>query len=867
MKPTKLDKDLVKRTEAYAEQIRRLYAMAVNDILEISSHMDVKEGEMFSFSENKRLSKLINDKIRALHSSVYLSIKKNIELEWNYGHDNLDNMIVSKFGKKILKNESFAGWFHRNTEAMDAFIVRSDKGLDLSKRVWKYSNQLRDEMEIAMTVSIGEGVSASQVSRRVRQYLNEPDKLFRRVRNEDGNLKLSKAAKAYKPGQGVYRSSAKNAMRLARTETNMAYRKADNDRWQKLDFVLGQEVKLAHDHPEYDICDELAGKYPKDFVFEGWHPQCFCYHVAILLPPEEMLKMQKAIANGEEYDIESKRIKNVPDNFKNWVHANKDKLEIARGRGKTPYFVKNNNQIVKDIIDPPTALEVAKRRHKARTPDQIESIQRKWHTRNVNRKYGNNVLSVMSGIKDVDISGLEKALGGGDIALILSEAKKLKAIGKEIYGLKHIENPMQVAKDFSMKEAKLVDKAVKDKLASWSHLSLEDKKKKLVFEVDWLAENPKYDTWEVAQQAYSNELEKVSELIEWEAIKAEYNFAKSYYTDSADYEYLLDMLSEAIDDMDNKVYAQELIDKLNAVKGEEEYWKEVTTKWQKYDSFKTKSKPYLDLVKKLDEAIHKKEKHGVNLYILEIEQKLEDLAKAREYRQRRRSKKTVASGVMFDEMTEKVREELYNEFLSVPEFEYPKVDEEYREHSKKAWGMLSEEEKRTVTKYTETFSYLNEPLRGLNYYGDRAKEEYDKDMPILTDALNKFQLDRDIVVRRGTKDFRIKELGYNLSHVKPGDEYTDGGFLSSSIQKDKGFRNYPINLIIVIPKGARGIYAEPFSHYTDHGKFSFSGTLWDGSSKEVLKNEAEWVGQRGARYRVIRKFGNDIYLQMIGQLQ
>ena len=34
----------------------------------------------------------------------------------------------------------------------------------------------------------------------------------------------------YKTGSGVYKSSAKNAMRVARSETNSAYRRADNER-------------------------------------------------------------------------------------------------------------------------------------------------------------------------------------------------------------------------------------------------------------------------------------------------------------------------------------------------------------------------------------------------------------------------------------------------------------------------------------------------------------------------------------------------------------------------------------------------------------------------------------------------------------
>lgn len=60
---------------------------------------------------------------------------------------------------------------------------------------------------------------------------------------QKGKLVESKPMMNYNPGPGVYKSAYKNALRVAVTETNMAYRKADSDRWQKLDFVLGFEVK------------------------------------------------------------------------------------------------------------------------------------------------------------------------------------------------------------------------------------------------------------------------------------------------------------------------------------------------------------------------------------------------------------------------------------------------------------------------------------------------------------------------------------------------------------------------------------------------------------------------------------------------
>ena len=37
-------------------------------------------------------------------------------------------------------------------------------------------------MELALSLALGQGDSASTVSRKVRQYLQEPNKLFRRIR-------------------------------------------------------------------------------------------------------------------------------------------------------------------------------------------------------------------------------------------------------------------------------------------------------------------------------------------------------------------------------------------------------------------------------------------------------------------------------------------------------------------------------------------------------------------------------------------------------------------------------------------------------------------------------------------------------------
>lgn len=259
--------------------------------------------------------------------------------------------------------------------------------------MWNYTGQFKEEIEMALDLGIRSGKSAAEMSRDERQYLRYPDKLFRRVRDEHGNLRLSKAAKAFHPGQGVYRSSYKNALRLTATETNIAYRTADFLRVQDLDFVVGIEVRLSNNHtlngrPFFDICDELAGKYPKDFKFTGWHPFCRCHSIKILKTEEEFFADEQRLLAGEELGGESlNRVGDVPPQFKEWVRDNRERITKARAKGTEAYFLRDNKLYVDGILDTkPNALQIAAKRHAARTPEQIEAIRKAWEERVLDRQ-------------------------------------------------------------------------------------------------------------------------------------------------------------------------------------------------------------------------------------------------------------------------------------------------------------------------------------------------------------------------------------------------------------------------------------------------------------------------------------------------
>jgi len=340
------------RTEEYADHVGQYYTTALDELLKLSARVELDaENEVFSFNSTKRMSEKSNAILRYLYSAVYGEIRSGVIREWEFANDANDRMVELAMGKGTKDDSRFARLFARNREAMDAFFSRKSEygGLNLSQKVWKYTSQFKEEMELALSVSLGRGDSAATVSRHVRQYLQEPDRLFRRVRDEKGNLKLSKRAAAYHPGRGEYRSSYKNAMRLARTETNMAYRAADNERRQQHPWIIGVEVKRSKHKFPCKICERLTGRYPKDFKFVGWHPQCRCYTTDVLADENEIIAYRRAMLNGEDVSNWqfSGEITKPHDGFSQWIDENQERIGRAAERDTLPYWIKDNPKYVK----------------------------------------------------------------------------------------------------------------------------------------------------------------------------------------------------------------------------------------------------------------------------------------------------------------------------------------------------------------------------------------------------------------------------------------------------------------------------------------------------------------------------------------
>ena len=402
-----------KATEAYTRAVSALFDKATDDIANAASRENYNPDKPFSFDDYPKAKAQLQKTIKGLAGKMQAVIETASRKQWLFACQKNDEFIASIFDTTKLTKGQLKKYQDRNLDALQVFQQRKVGGMDLSERVWKYTQQYKEQIEAGLDVGLGEGRSSQQLSRDLRQNLKDPNRLFRRVRDKRGNLQLSKSAKAFHPGQGVYRSSYKNAMRLARSEINMSYRESDHLRWQQLDFVLGFEVHRSNREPKCncELCERLVGRYPKWFKFKGWHPQCLCYAIPILEDfyskerSDDRVARMRAALRGEEYKkyVSKGLIKDLPDNFKEWASENEER---QKNWASTPYFIKDNFKNGK--LSEGLKYETPKIDHAQQELVTMQAII--VETRKKCAEWGISSLAIDEAIQDLNPNGVKSAI-------------------------------------------------------------------------------------------------------------------------------------------------------------------------------------------------------------------------------------------------------------------------------------------------------------------------------------------------------------------------------------------------------------------------------------------------------------------------
>lgn len=414
----KRKEDLNRLFAEYNRRLGMLYGSYVRKLLALSYSEDVLESDaLFNFDKfpllKARLEEIFNDYFQNSMLCYKSGMTSGVSLA--YAHD---NDAIGQFS--VLTDKALETARKTAAATFIANRLNSKIGLNLAQSVWNYCQQTKAEFEMAMSNVIADGLekgeSAEEVGRRIRQYMNNPDMMYRRYhtvkvlkngqkkdivtwrrkRIIDGRVRFVEEPLEH-VGLGVYRSARKNALRVARTEINAAYHTARNDRWANEPFVIGQHIHVSPQHdPEKcaDICDDLEGYYPKGFMWNGWHANCMCTSDPVMISGEERKDFYKRLFNGEDMSnyVSPNRIKDVPDQYKRYIEDNADKIVDAYKRDKLAWHLANNKsywikylnatqrkQMGADAMSRrETIQEVAKVRHAKR--DAVK-IQKNWTLR------------------------------------------------------------------------------------------------------------------------------------------------------------------------------------------------------------------------------------------------------------------------------------------------------------------------------------------------------------------------------------------------------------------------------------------------------------------------------------------------------
>lgn len=420
----------------YNKRLGRLYSDYVKKLTSLGYGEDVLEDDaLFNFDNFPQLKARLNDIFNDYYQNSLLCYKSGITdgVALAYNHD---EMVIG--GYSVLTDKAIR--VARDTAAA-TFIanrLKTKNGLNLAQTVWNYCQQTKSEFEMAMSNTIADGIkkgsSAEEIGKSIRKYLNDPDMMYRRYhtikvqkngkkkdvvtwrrrRIIDGKVRFVEEP-LEKVGMGVYRSSRKNALRVARTEINAAYHKARNERWQNEPFVIGQYIHVSPQHNIDDICNDLEGRYPKDYVWISWHPQCICTSDPITIQGEEKKEFYKRLMAGEDMSnyVSPFAVLTMPEKYNQYIKDNSEAIVKAGMKGKLAWHLQDNTKYWAHLLSPSDRkklglkavsskeliLAKAKERHALRTKEQIDKIQSRWDKHR--RDYYNGLVHNLLGSKSV----------------------------------------------------------------------------------------------------------------------------------------------------------------------------------------------------------------------------------------------------------------------------------------------------------------------------------------------------------------------------------------------------------------------------------------------------------------------------------
>lgn len=899
----------------YNKRLGRLYSDYVKKLTSLGYGEDVLEDDaLFNFDNFPQLKARLNDIFNDYYQNSLLCYKSGITdgVALAYNHD---EMVIG--GYSVLTDKAIR--VARDTAAA-TFIanrLKTKNGLNLAQIVWNYCQQTKSEFEMAMSNTIADGIkqgsSAEEIGKSIRRYLNDTDMMYRRYhtikvqkngkkkdvvtwrrrRIIDGKVRFIEEP-LEKVGMGVYRSARKNALRVARTEINSAYHKARNERWQNEPFVIGQYIHVSPQHNIDDICNDLEGRYPKDYVWISWHPQCICTSDPITIQGDEKKEFYKRLMAGEDMSnyVSPFAVLTMPEKYNQYIKDNSEAIVKAGMRGKLAWHLQDNTKYWAHLLSPSDRkklglkavsskeliLAKAKERHALRTKEQIDKIQSRWDKHR--RDYYNGLVHNLLGSKSVtDIKSqdlferyyairyaIKDKKSASEIASLFDRFKRGYQTKLAWTDRKVAMNVMKVAANYGETDVSSVLSALK----SANHTLARKEAKTLANTISAIKKDelslsaliPDVNKWH--KQFTSQELHGVYDAVEaklaqWQSLTLEKQASKLQFE-------AVDFLGGNMHGVQQKYVTWKVsqaayLKKLDEVKTAID-WVNINKAYADVKGYKTQSKIYHKLIYDLEHAMLAKDKTLAEQLLYEAKQKKETLINAKAKRN--------AKNVVFD--TDQFSQSRKDAAVW-DKGNGAKADKALVDTASKQWIAATEKEKDFTYEYTHHYCDVNEPLQGRKYDNYQTKERFIEKVNNITSYIEKNELPTDMWFTRGDDGMKVIEsrikfaggsMPNNLQDLV-GMEMQEGGFMSTGSRKGKGFNTRSVIMNIYAPKGTKAAYVEPFSAFGCGDKRS-----WDGVSRfSTYSSEHETLFQRGTRMRITKVYeeGGKTYIdcEVIGQ--
>lgn len=899
----------------YNKRLGRLYSDYVKKLTSLGYGEDVLEDDaLFNFDNFPQLKARLDDIFNDYYQNSLLCYKSGITdgVALAYNHD---EMVIG--GYSVLTDKAIR--VARDTAAA-TFIsnrFKAKNGLNLAQIVWNYCQQTKSEFEMAMSNTIADGIgkgsSAEEIGKSIRRYLNDPDMMYRRYhtikvqkngkkkdvvtwrrrRIIDGKVRFIEEP-LEKVGMGVYRSARKNALRVARTEINAAYHKARNERWQNEPFVIGQYIHVSPQHNIDDICNDLEGRYPKDFDWRSWHSNCICTSDPITIQGEEKKEFYKRLMAGEDMSnyVSPFAVLTMPEKYNQYIRDNSEAIVKAGMRGKLAWHLQDNTKYWAHLLSPSDRkklglkavspkeliLAKAKERHALRTKEQIDKIQSRWDKHR--RDYYNGLVHNLLGSKSVtDIKSqdlferyyairyaIKDKKSASEIASLFDRFKRGYQTKLSWTDRKVAMNVIKVAANYGETDVSSVLSALKS-----ANYTLARKEAKTLAnaisaikkdELSLSALIPDVNKWH--KQFTSKELHGVFDAVEaklaqWQSFTLEKQASKLQFE-------AIDFLGGNMHGVQQK-YATWKVSQAAYLKKLDEVntaidWININKAYVDVKGYKTQSKIYHKLIYDLEHAMLAKDKTLAEQLLYEAKQKKETLINAKAKRN--------AKNVVFD--TDQFSQSRKDAAVW-DKGNGAKADKALIDTASKQWIAATEKEKDFTYEYTYHYCDVNEPLQGRKYDNYQTKERFIEKVNNITSYIEKNELPTDMWFTRGDDGMKVIEsrikfaggsMPNNLQDLV-GMEMQEGGFMSTGSRKGKGFNTRSVIMNIYAPKGTKAAYVEPFSAFGCGDKRS-----WDGVSRfSTYSSEHETLFQRGTRMRITKVYeeGGKTYIdcEIIGQ--